>query len=145
MMNLAPSSTTVSNEFIMVIYIKYQILLILASVVSCHIGFKLCLCISIFFQNFFVSQNSSTTMMMTPTTMTMLISSSSTLLGANMTKCKKTTVHKVLGKPENIRIFFKFKLWCIGYYSNTWEHIIYSSWVNGNIFYGKSRDSCYSS
>ena len=100
-MNLAPSSITVSNEFFTVIYIKYQISLILASVVSCHIGFKLYLCISIFFQYFFVSQNSSTATM-TPTTMTMLISSSSTLSGANITKCEKTTVHKVLGKPEKV-------------------------------------------
>ena len=52
-MSLAPCSTTVSNEFFTVIHIKYQISLILASVVSCHIGFKLCLCISIFFQYFF--------------------------------------------------------------------------------------------
>ena len=103
MMSPAPCSTTVSNEFCMVIHIKYQISLILASVVSCHIGFKLCLCISIFFQYFFVSQNSSTTtmMMITPTTM-MLISSSNTLSGANMTKCEKTTVHKVLSKPEKV-------------------------------------------
>ena len=41
MMSLALCSTTVSNEFFMVIHIKYQISLILASVVSCHIGFKL--------------------------------------------------------------------------------------------------------